>query len=83
MKGVGGGESWISLRESVGSTPYSKSVHGGQVLYRKGRELRTRRKKEEASSSPTRSSIEIDAAQVSAMLRTPGVTSYLSIHWRC
>ena len=34
-----------------------------------------------SSQSATRSSIEIDAAQVSAILRTPGVTSYLSIHY--
>jgi alpha-glucuronidase len=34
-----------------------------------------------SSQMATRSSIEIEAAQVSAIFRTPGVSSYLSIHW--
>lgn len=34
-----------------------------------------------SSQSATRSFTEMEAAHVSAMLRTPGVTSYLSIHW--
>jgi hypothetical protein len=33
-----------------------------------------------SSHSPTRSSIDTEAAHVSAMFRTPGVVSYLSIH---
>ena len=34
-----------------------------------------------SSQRPTRSSMETEAAQVSEILRTSGIISYLSIHW--